>query len=93
MEKSIEHTIISVIEKIKTMYKYNNNIYALLETEPKIQINITEDNKIVLTEIEYLYYDSLIITKNKIIYKSDSDKHELTLYDKYNSWEELINLK
>ena len=86
---NVEEQIILILNKIKQMYKYDNNIKFLLDLNPQINV-ILVNNKLLLQELIYDYNDeTIIIQNNKIIYKTPKDKRVLI---EYKDFDDLIFL-
>ena len=86
---NVEEQIILILNKIRQMYKYDNNIKSLLDLDLKINV-ILVDNKLFLQELIYDYNDkTIIIQNNKIIYKTSKDKRVLI---EYKDFDDLIFL-
>jgi len=90
-EISLEKKILLIIDKVKKMYKYNNNLVDLLKYQPEIKIEL-ENNKLKLVEISFSYYNTLIIQETHIDYYEENSNKYMTLYE-YKDFNELINLK
>ena len=91
---NVEEQIILILNKIKQMYKYDNNIKSLLDLNPKINV-VLVDNKLFLQELIYDYNDKNVpiniqlVTLNTII--EDINRNHNLISQEYEYGYDLID--
>lgn len=87
----MEQKILEIVKKIRRMYRFDDRINDIIQNNPIIDVEISEDGtSVTLKCISWKWYNKLSVTENNITLHLDRGAC-LTIL-KYNGWDELIAL-
>ena len=90
MEKTpLENLIAEVVKKVRLLAKLNYS--DTIERSPTINVDYDEKTgKLTLRNISFDWYDSIIVTNNKIVYKGEKCVGKTLI--EYKSFEDLLKM-
>lgn len=88
-EYSLEDLISKVVEKVRVLAKLNYS--DIVKHEPHINTKFDEKTgNLSLSSISFDWYDSILVTDTKIIYKPEHGERKILV--EYNNFRDLINM-
>lgn len=87
----MEQQILSIIKKVRQMYRFDDRYKGILEMTPTINVVTNQKcNKVYLESIMWDWYDRVCATSTEIIYMPEYGNHRTII--KYKDWDDLLSL-
>lgn len=86
----MENFIKQIIEKVRTIYKYDEKYKEILGRKASITVCEDKDGNIQLEAIYFSWYDEILVSKSGIIFKPSYGENQTIL--RYSSFEEFLKM-